>query len=298
LQPWTAVRPADLVRLVTLAAIWGGSYALMRIVAPVLGGIGTAWIRILIAGALLSMYALSIGTSLEWKTWWKHYLLIGLMNSAIPFSLIAFAMQTLPANYGAIINTLSPLFGAIFAFFMLGEPIGTRKILGILLGFIGVAALVRLGPIPVTAEVLVGALACALATACYGFVSVYTKKHTAAAPMLGLAAGALLLPGILMTPLALPSMPNSIPSAEVILGALVLAVLCSAIAYLLYFRLIRDVGPTKAISVTFLVPIFGVFWGVIFLHEIVTPTTLLGGATILIGMALVLGIRMPRTALS
>jgi drug/metabolite transporter (DMT)-like permease len=291
------VRPTDLVRLVTLAAIWGGSYALMRIVAPVLGGIGTAWIRILIAGALLSIYALSIGTSLEWKTWWKHYLLIGLMNSAIPFSLIAFAMQTLPANYGAIINTLSPLFGAIFAFFMLGEPIGTRKISGILLGFIGVAALVRLGPIPVTVEVVIGALACALATACYGFVSVYTKKHTAAAPMLGLAAGALLLPGILMTPLALPSMPNSIPSTEVIVGALVLAVFCSAIAYLLYFRLIRDVGPTKAISVTFLVPIFGVFWGVIFLREIVTPTTLLGGATILIGMALVLGIRWPRPAL-
>ncbi len=291
------MRPADLFRLFTLAAIWGGSYALMRIVAPVLGGLGTAWIRILIAGALLCIYAYAIGTSLGWQQWWKHYLLIGTMNSAIPFTLIAYAMKTLPANYGAIINTLSPLFGAIFAFFMLNEAVGTRKILGILLGFIGVALLVSLGPIPVTNDVIIGALACALATACYGFVSVYTKKYTAAAPMLGLAAGALLFPGVLITPLALPAMPSTMPSAEVIAGALVLAILCSGIAYLLYFRLIRDIGPTKAISVTFLVPVFGVLWGVIFLHEVVTLTTLLGGSIILLGMALVLGIRLPRQIL-
>jgi drug/metabolite transporter (DMT)-like permease len=288
------MRPSDLIRLFTLAAIWGGSYALMRIVAPVLGGLGTAWIRILIAGALLCLYAHVIGTSLEWRQWWKHYLLIGTMNSAIPFTLIAFAMKTLPANYGAIINTLSPLFGAIFAFFMLNETFGTQKILGILLGFIGVALLVRLGPIPVSDDVIIGALACTVATACYGFVSVYTKKYTAGAPMLGLAAGALVFPGILITPLALPTMPSVIPSWEVIAGALVLAVLCSGIAYPIYFRLIRDVGPTKAISVTFLVPVFGVLWGAIFLHEVVTLTTLLGGAMILLGMSLVLEIKLLR----
>ncbi len=284
------MRPADLFRLLILAAIWGGSYALMRIVAPVFGGLGTAWFRILLTGALLCVYAYAIGTALEWRRWWKHYLLIGTLNSALPFTLIAFAMKTLPANYGAIINTLSPLFGAIFAFFMLNEAFGVRKFFGIVLGFVGVALLIRLGPVPVTPEVIIGALACALATACYGFVSVYTKKHTAKAPVLGLAAGALFIPGVLLTPFALRSMPTSMPSATVIVSALTLAIVCSGIAYLIYFRLIRDVGPTKAISVTFLVPLFGVLWGVLFLHEVVTLTTLFGAAMILLGMALVLGI--------
>ena len=288
------MRFSDITRLLLLAAIWGGSYALMRIVAPVFGGLGTAWFRILIAGVLLCSYASVIGASLEWKTWWKHYFLIGVMNSAIPFTLIAFAMKSLPANYGAIINTLSPLFSAIFAFLMLNEAFDARKFIGILLGFLGVVLLVRLGPIPMTTEVVIGALACALATACYGFITVFTKKHTAAAPMLGLAAGALLLPGLLLTPLALPTMPSTMPTTTVIICALVLAIVCSGIAYLLYFQLIRDVGPTKAISVTFLVPIFGVLWGVLFLGETVTTTTLLGGAMIMVGMALVLGVKLPR----
>lgn len=284
------LRPADLARLLLLAAIWGGSYAFMRIAAPVLGGIGTAWARILIAGMLLCLYAAIIGASLQWKTWWKHYLLIGMMNSAIPFSLIAFAMKSLPANYGAIINALSSVFGTLFAFFMLGEAASARKLAGIALGFGGVALLVRLGPIPVTGDVIVATLACTLATACYGFISVYTKKHTTGAPMLGLAAGALLIPGVLITPLALPGLPETMPDNTVILSVLALAIFCSGIAYLLYFRLIRDIGPTRAISVTFLIPVFGTLWGVLFLHETITLTTILGGLTIMAGMALVLGV--------
>ncbi len=290
------MRVSDLSRLLILAAIWGGSYTLMRIVAPVLGGPGTAWFRILVGGLLLCLYAAAIHTSLEWRTWWKKYLWIGALNSAIPFTLIAFAMKTLPANYGAIINTLSPLFGAVFAYLMLGEPFGLRKFGGIVLGFLGVAFLVRLGPIPVTFDVMLGVLACTAATACYGYISVYTKKHTAGAPMLGLAAGALLLPGLLMTPVAVATLPAAFPSWPVIACALVLAVVCSGIAYLLYFRLIRDVGPTKAITVTFLVPLFGVLWGVLFLDEVVTFTTLAGGAMILAGMTLVLGLRLPARA--
>ena len=287
------MRPSDISRLLILAAIWGGSYSLMRVVAPVLGSAGTAWFRIVLAGSLLFFYAHAIGVPLEWGKWWKKFLWIGALNSAIPFTLIAYAMKSMPANYGAIINTLSPLFGAVFAYFMLGEAFGWRKFAGIVLGFLGVALLVRLGPIPVTFDVLMGVLACTAATACYGYIVVYTKKHTAGAPMLGMASGALLLPGLLMTPLAIPSLPSVLPPWQVIACALVLAIVCSGIAYLLYFRLIRDVGPTKAITVTFLVPLFGVLWGVLFLHEEVTLTTLAGGAMILAGMTLVLGFRLP-----
>lgn len=288
------MRSADLVRLISLAAIWGGSYALMRIVAPVLGGTGTAWMRIFVAGMLLCGYALVIGSPLEWKKWWKQYLVVGILNSAIPFSLIGFAMKTLPASYGAVLNATSPLFGAIFTALMLGEALTLRKLAGIVLGFIGVAILVRLGPIEVTPDLLIAAGSCVLATACYGYVSVYTKKHVAGAPNLGLATGSLLLPAIPLAFFAIPSLPSEIPSTTVIVATLVLAVACSGIAYLLYFRLIRDVGPTKAISVTFLIPVFGMLWGVAFLGETITLTTIGGALTIFAGMALVLGLKIPR----
>jgi drug/metabolite transporter (DMT)-like permease len=289
------MRSADLARLVILAAIWGGSYTLMRIIAPVLGGTGTAWARILLAGLMLWGYAAMIGSPLEWKKWWKQYLVVGLFNSAIPFSLIAFAMKSLPANYGAVINALAPLFGALFAAFMLCEVLSPRKIAGIALGFVGVAILVQLGPVAVTSELVVAAASCVLATACYGYISVYTKKYVGGAPNMGLATGSLLLPAIPLGFVAVPSLPTAMPPLPVILSMVVLAVVCSGIAYLLYFRLIRDVGPTKAISVTFLVPLFGVLWGVIFLGETVTATTIMGACAIFAGMALVLGLKIPRS---
>lgn len=288
------MRSADLVRLIVLAAIWGGSYALMRVVAPVLGGPGTAWVRIFLAGLLLCGYALALGAALEWKKWWKQYLVVGMLNSAIPFSLIGFAMKTLPASYGAVLNALSPLFGAIFTALMLGESLTPRKLAGIVLGFAGVAILVRLGPVDVTPALMTAAGACVLATACYGYASVYTKKYVAGAPNLGLATGSLLLPSIPLAFLAVPTLPRAVPSLTVIVATGVLAVACSAVAYLLYFRLIRDVGPTKAISVTFLIPLFGMLWGVAFLGETITFTTVAGALTIFAGMALVLGLRIPR----
>jgi drug/metabolite transporter (DMT)-like permease len=290
------MRSSDLTRLVVLAAIWGGSYTLMRIIAPVLGGTGTAWVRILLAGLMLWGYAAAIASPLEWRKWWKQYLWVGLFNSAIPFSLIAFAMQTLPANYGAVINALAPLFGALFAAFMLSEVLSPRKIAGIALGFVGVAILVRLGPVEVTTPLLIAAASCVLATACYGYISVYTKKYVNGAPNMGLATGTLLLPAIPLGFFAVPTLPTVMPSVSVTLGVLMLALVCSAIAYLLYFKLIRDVGPTKAISVTFLVPLFGVLWGVLFLGETITLTTVVGACAIFGGMALVLGLKIPRPA--
>jgi len=288
------MRSADLLRLIVLAAIWGGSYVLMRVVAPVLGGTGTAWVRIFIAGLLLCVYAAAIAAPLEWKKWWKQYLVVGILNSAIPFSLIGFAMKTLPASYGAVLNALSPLFGAIFTALMLGEALTPRKLAGVVLGFAGVALLVRLGPVEVTPALLFAAGSCVLATASYGYVSVYTKKYVGGAPNLGLATGSLLLPAIPLGFVAIPTLPSEVPSTTVIVATLLLAIACSAIAYLLYFRLIRDVGPTKAISVTFLIPVFGMLWGVAFLGEVITLTTVIGALTIFAGMALVLGLKIPR----
>jgi drug/metabolite transporter (DMT)-like permease len=115
------MKPADIIRLLTLAAIWGGSYAFMRVVAPVFGGVGTMWLRIGLAGLALLVYAKMMNVELGFAKFWKQYLFIGLMSSAIPFSLIGFAMKTLPAGYGAMLNATSPFFGAIFAALLLAR---------------------------------------------------------------------------------------------------------------------------------------------------------------------------------
>jgi drug/metabolite transporter (DMT)-like permease len=283
---------ANITRLILLAAIWGGSYALMRVVAPVFGGWDTALLRVLIAGAALVGFAMIVRADLQWRRWWKQYLFVGLFNSAIPFALISHAMKTLPAGYGAIINSLSPFFGMIFAAILLSERITWPRIVGLLLGLGGVFLLVNLGPIAITPSVIIGVLCCTLATLSYGFISVWVKKHVTGAPPLGIAGAALLLSGLAMTPvsLTLGSHPTTMPPLHVWIALLALALVCSAIAYLLYFRLIKDLGPTKAISVTFLIPFFGVLWGAIFFDERLTLGAAAGGALVLIGMTLVLGL--------
>ena len=279
---------ADIARLLCLAALWGGSFSFMRVVAPVFGGIGTMWLRIGIAGLVLLAYARITHVDLGFGKWWKQYLFIGLMNSALPFALFAFAMKTLPAGYGAILNGAAPFFAAIFAALMLKEKLSTARMVGLLLGFTGVGVVMNLGTLTLDHETLVAAAACIAATCSYGFIIVYTKKYTQGAPNMGIAVGTLLLPAIVVTPLGAASVPAAWPTAIVLFSLLGLAIFCSAIAYLFYFRLICDVGPTKAITVTFLVPVFGVIWGALFFGESLNGGALLGGVLVLLGVALVL----------
>ena len=262
----------------------------MRAVAPVFGGIGTMWLRISIAGLVLLAYALATREDLQLAKWWKQYLFIGLLNSALPFALIAFAMKTLPVSYGAILNTMSPFFAALFAARMLGERLTALRVLGMTLGLVGVAVVINLGSIALNAETLTAAVACAAATCSYGFIIVYTEKYTKAAPSLGIAVGTLLLPALLVAPAGLMSLPPVMPNGNVVLSLLGLAILCSSIAYLLYYRLIRDVGPTRAISVTFLIPVFGTIWGAVFFGETPNAGAVVGGIIVLSGVALVLGV--------
>lgn len=290
------MKNTDVMRLVLLAAIWGGSYALMRVVTPVFGGIGTMWLRIGIAGLALLLYAKITSADLALKKYWRQYLFIGMMSSAIPFSLIGFAMKTLPAGYGAMLNAVSPFFGALFAALLLRERLTAINILGMVIGFLGVGMIVNLGPLAFSADVAIAALACILATASYGFISVYVKRYVKGAPNMGLAACTLLLAAVATAPIAVPLTSWAMPSVLVAGCILALALLCSGVAYILYYRLIIDVGPTKAISVTFLIPFFGVLWGALFLGERLTLGALAGGAMVLIGMTLVLGLlpRAPR----
>jgi len=281
------MRSADLVRLLVLAAIWGASFLFMRIVAPVLGALWTAEVRVAIAGLAMLAFMLLTGRAMQFRTNWKHYLVLGTMNSALPFALFSYAALTLPAGYSAILNATSPLWGAIVGAAVLGEALTPRKIAGLVTGVLGVAFLVRLGPAEFTPQVLAAALACVTAALCYGIAGAYSKKKSSgiAPPMMAtgsqLGAALVLLPFLPLSPV------RSEVTPFVMLITLMLALLCSAVAYFIYFRLIADVGPTKALTVTFLIPLFALIWGTVFLGETVNLNTMIGCGLVVLATWLV-----------
>jgi len=291
------MRPADLAQLLILAALWGGSFIFIRIAVPVLGPVVLVTIRVLVAGTALFVYARITRRSLELRARWRQYLILGALNSAIPFVLISTAELRLPASLAAILNATSPLFGAIIAAIWIQDPLTRRKLTGLALGLLGVSVLVGRSPLALSPAVALAAGASLLGAAFYGLASVYTKAKVSGAQPVGLATGSQFAAGLLLLPFVPFAAPAGPISGAALASVLALALLCTALAYLLYFRLIVDVGPASALTVTFLVPIFGTLWAALFLGEPVTTSMLVGCGVILAGTALVTGVRLPVTRL-
>jgi drug/metabolite transporter (DMT)-like permease len=261
----------DIILLLILSAIWGSSFIFMRYLAPLIGPIATADMRMFIAGVCLVVFFAIIRFSPQWRKNWKHFLVIGLLNSAVPFVLYSVAALYLPASMEAIFNSLSPMFGAIFAALWLGETLTARKLIGLVMGIAGVAVMSSLGSVTASVSTALAIAACLLAV-----------------PPRAIAGGSQLLGGIALMPfLFLDPPPLAAISLPLVLLVLAFAVLCSAVAYLIYYRLIADVGPTKALTVTFLIPVFAMLWGAMFLGEGVTASIVAGAAIILVGTFLV-----------
>jgi drug/metabolite transporter (DMT)-like permease len=281
------MRSADLIRLTILAAIWGASFLFMRMVAPVLGALWTAEVRVAVAGLAMLAFIAATNREMHFKSNWKQYLVLGTLNSALPFALFSYAALTLPAGYSAILNATSPLWGALVGAAVLDEKLTTRKIAGLSIGIAGVAFLVRLGPAQFSPQVLVAALACVAAAVCYGIAGAYSKKKSVgiAPPLMAtgsqLGAALVLLPFLPLSPVRGEITPL------VMLIAAMLALLCSAVAYFIYFRLLADIGPTKALTVTFLIPLFALVWGAVFLQEAINLNTLIGCALVVLATWLV-----------
>lgn len=275
--------------LLLLSALWGGSFLFIRIAAPVLGPVVLIELRVLVAGVALLLYALVTRSQLDLRARWRHYLVIGIINSAVPFTLIATAELHLTAGLAAILNATSPLFGAVVAALWIKEALTKQKVIGLLLGLLGVGVLVGWSPFPFSETLAVSVAASLAAAACYGIASVYTRvsvrgaSSTAVATCSQVGAALVLLPFTFIAPL------EHTPTPIVVLAVTALALLCTAVAYLLYFWLIEHAGPTRALTVTFLAPVFGVFWGVVLLREPVSLSTLLGFGIILAGTGFVTG---------
>lgn len=293
------MRSADVGRLVALSAIWGSSFVFIRVVAAPLGAVWTATGRVLIAGVVLVAWLAATTRVSQARERWRDYLFLGVVGSALPFVLYAFAALTLPASYMVIVNAMTPLFAALLSAVWLGERLGAIKLAGIALGIGGVALVSRAGALALEGPVLVAIAACVGATLAYAISGVWVKRFAADLPPLSIAAWSQLSAGIVLLPAA-ASMPPPGPVTLVVTANLVaLALLCSALAYLLYFRLIRDLGPTRALTVTFLMPAFGMLFGASFLGESITLPMLGGAALILLGTFAVLRpARQPASAIA
>lgn len=290
------MRLVDLLRLLSLAAIWGASFLFMRIIAPELGTFPTAFFRVLFAFVGLLAILLLMRSRWDFRGKLKLCLILGMINSGAPFALYALAAQFLPTGYSAIFNATTPMMGVIIGALFFAESLTASKMIGVVFGLGGVALLTRTGPVAFDVELLIGAIACLGATACYGFGGFLTRRWinqqgglSSELVAFGSQAGAALclLPLFALSLITAP--PVSWGNGSVWLSLLALGIGCTAFAYILYFRLLSDIGPVRTLAVTFIIPPFGVLWGALFLGEPLDWAYVYGGA--LIGVALWLILR-------
>lgn len=281
------MQAADYLRLILLAAIWGGSFIFQRVAAPVLGAAAVAEGRLLIAGLVLSLWFRLIGFDPDWRRHWKQYIAIGMVNMALPSLLYGFAVMHIPAALAAILNSTSPMFGALFAALFLGERFTARKIAGCAAGASGVALIAQPGGFASTPMFAAAVAACLAACVCYGYTGVVMRKFAAHTPSRGVAVGSQLTGAGMLFPLLAFLPPPAEPTALALSNLLALALLGNALGMVLYFRLITDTGATRALTVTYLMPLFAVLWGMLFLGESLPVSALAGGILILAGTVLV-----------
>ena len=282
------MRRSDGIRLLALSAIWGSSFIFIRVIAPVLGPVLTVVSRVLIGGAVLVAYCRIIGVDAELARHWRQYAVIGVVNSTLPFMLFAFAALHIPASYSVILNSTAPLFTALLAVPLLGERLTSAKIAGLLVGAAGVALVSGAGPVVPDLSFWVAICACLGATTCYAVSSIYMKKYAAGAKPIAIAGWSQIFAALALAPFVPFAPPVSAVTPLIVGNVLLLALLCSSIAYVLYYRLIADIGPTRALTMAFLMPAFGMLWGALFLDEPITLPMIAGCALVIGGATVVL----------
>ncbi|WP_244815979.1 DMT family transporter [Caballeronia sp. Lep1P3] len=297
------MNPVNLAQLLLLAALWGGSFLFIRVgvsdlgVAPLMAlrvGIGALFLLIVLVLRGSARRAFSTMRERAWPL-----LVVGVFNSAAPFCLFAYAELTLSAGVTSVINATTPLWGALVAFLWLGDRLNRLRVAGLAIGFAGVLALVwdqmfahdasALASHITPAATALAALAALLATLCYGIAASYTKRHLMGVDSLTVAAGTMSAATLVLLPFALvawPAGPVSFNAWGAVLG---LGVACTGVAYMLFFHLIAVAGPARAITVTFVIPIFGILWGAMFLSERVSVGMAAACAVVLAGTALATG---------
>lgn len=284
------MHPAAIAQIVLMAALWGGSYLFLRIAVPEFGPVPLIAIRVAIAsGCLLPFLLARPGLRQEFRANLFPLLILGAINAAIPFPLFAYATLYLSAGFAAVINATAPLFATLIAWLWLRDRITVGGVLGLCVGLVGVIILT--GGLAAPGPEMMLAIAAALgASFCYGVSASYVKKRLSGVSSWVTTTGSLGFSALLLLPLALVQWPSSTPSPTAWFAVLALAIACTSVPNIFYFRLILNVGPARAMTVAFLIPGFGMLWGVLVLGERVTLSMIAGCAVILLGTALVTGV--------
>jgi drug/metabolite transporter (DMT)-like permease len=280
--------PQSVALLLVLAALWGGSFVFMRVAVPAMGPVPLTYARVAIAAMALLALAFAQRKVPPFRTRWREFAVVGVVNSAIPFVLFCYAEQYINASTGAVLNATSPFFAAIAAAIWLREPLTLNKIAGMLLGLTGVIVLVGWHPGAMSDDVVLAIAACLAAATCYALAGVYTKRALTGVQPFAIACASQVTAALALMPtLPFVSVPGPV-TPIVLANVAALALASTALAYLIYFKLIAEAGPQRALMVTFLIPLFGVLWGAIFLGEPLTTSLLTGGLLIVAGVALAL----------
>jgi len=279
---------SSLALLLVLAALWGGSFVFMRVAVPAMGPVPLTYARVAIAAMALLALAFAQRKVPPFRTRWREFAVVGVVNSAIPFVLFCYAEQYINASTGAVLNATSPFFAAIAAAIWLREPLTLNKVGGMLMGLAGVIVLVGWHPGAMSDDVVLAIAACLAAATCYALAGVYTKRALTGVQPFSIACASQVTAALALMPtLPFVSVPGPV-TPIVLANVAALALASTALAYLIYFKLIAEAGPQRALMVTFLIPLFGVLWGAIFLGEPLTTSLLTGGLLIVAGVALAL----------
>lgn len=282
------VKTRHFLQLMLLSALWGASFLFIRIASPVLGPNVMAALRIALATLTLMAIMRLANEPWPWRHW-RELLGLGTLTVAVPFLLYAWAALHLPAGYSSLLNTMAVPFGVIAAAWMKEDTLTATKALGCLCGFAGVALIVQLGPVEPTPSLLLAALASVVAAACYGVSTTWMKRATTRMSPLSIAAGIHAAALILLTPGAMWSLPDARFTPGALAAVAVMGIVTSGFAYWLNLRVLAQVSPVATMSSAFMIPLFGVAWGHIFLGETLGPGMFWGGALVLAATGLVTG---------
>ncbi|MEO8923263.1 MAG: DMT family transporter [Caldimonas sp.] len=289
------MRPRDIAELVALAALWGASFLFMRIAAPAFGPVALVAVRVTGAALLLVPLLAAHGQLPELARHWRAIAAVGLTNSALPFLCFSYAALSINAGLSAIFNSATPLFAAVIAWVWLAHRMTPARMLGLAIGFAGVVW-IAWGKAGLQTGTGGAVGACLVATLCYGLAPSLTKRYLSGVSPLAVAAGSQLAAAVFVALPAAWFWPVAPLSMRAWLTAAALALFCTGLAYVLYFRLIAHAGPANAVAVTYLVPIFAVAWGGLFLGETLSGSLVAGCAVVFAGTALATGVIRPRMA--
>ena len=271
------------ILLIVLAAIWGSAFMFIKISTEDFGPNLLVALRLLLAGIIFTPFLLQKKNRIYFKSYLPGILILAIFNNALPFTMFSYASLGATSNMLAILNGATALITMVIAFFWLKEAISFKQFLGLILGFIGIIILVN--PLN-SSTTIMASFAALIGASCYAFGANYIQKHHLDSNKFVLVGWAMLFGGLLMIPLAITNLPDHLPSTKSILSLLWLSIIATGMAYLVFVKLIENIGAVRTSTVTYLIPVFGILWGYIFLNELITWIILGGFIFIMIGIYL------------